>query len=356
MKLKLFGWDVNHTLAVERLKLALANAVQLSYPNEKMLQCVFCDANYDCSSGMVTQISFEDRDRPIHEQRHEPLGFVGHRFHGSELNWAIMGKEAFAIVDTLRKLSYLLYFPHPFRIYTDHRNVISMYNPKKCSKQSAERLMRWGIELRDFNFAIHHISGEDNVWADLLSRWGSVTEETPTNFDVRAVTLAPESQASDSVPNEDPMAQYRVQPLAPEKFVWPDVNEIANEQHIHMSKCGLSTNDDGLFIDERKRVVIPFESEQLRLRLCVIAHAGLNSGHIGYHAALKLLQQRLHWKGMEADLKNLCNSCLHCLPTRSGFRKPRPLGEVCHGTRPNQVVHFDYLYVMPASGEIIPQL
>ena len=150
-----------------------------------------------------------------------------------------------------------------------------------------------------------------------------MTEEAPTNFGVRAVTLAPESQASDSVPNEDPMAQYRVQPLAPEKFVWPDVTEIANEQRIHMSKCGLSTNDDGLFIDERKRVVIPVESEQLRLRLCVIAHAGLNSGHIGYHAALKLLQQRLHWKGMEADLKNLCNSCLHCLPTRIGFRKPR---------------------------------
>ena len=194
VKLKLFGWDVNHTLAVERLKPALANAVQLSYPNEKMLQCVFCDASYNCSSGMVTQIPFEDRDRPIHEQRHEPLGFVGHRFHGSELNWAIVDKEAFAIVDTLRKLSYLLHLPHPFRIYTDHRNLISMYNPKKCSKQSAERLMRWGIELRDFNFAIHHISGEDNVWADLLSRWGSVTEEAPTNFGVRAVTLAPESQ------------------------------------------------------------------------------------------------------------------------------------------------------------------
>ena len=35
VKLKQFGWNVNHTLAVERLKLALANAVQLSYPNEK---------------------------------------------------------------------------------------------------------------------------------------------------------------------------------------------------------------------------------------------------------------------------------------------------------------------------------
>ena len=143
------------------------------------------------------------------------------------------------------------------------------------------------------------------------------------------------------------MAQFTIQPLAPEKFVWPDVAEIANEQRMFMPHCGLSTNDDGLFIDDRNCVVIPIESEKLRLRMCVIAHAGLNSGHIGYHAAIKLLQQWVYWKGMEADLKNLCNSCLHCLPTRSGFRKPRPLGEACHGTRPNQVVHFDYLYIMP---------
>ena len=58
----------------------------------------------------------------------------------------------------------------------------------------------------------------------------------------------------------------------------------------------------------------------LQLRVVVVDCV---SGHIGYYAALKLLQQRLHWKGMEADLKNLCNSCLHCLPTRIGFRKPR---------------------------------
>src|SRR5689334_3780908 len=70
-----------------------------------------------------------------------------------------------------------------------------------------------------------------------------------------------------------------------------------------MPHGGLSTNDDGLFNDQRKRVVIPIASEQLRLRLCVIAHAGLNSGHIGYHAAMKLLQQWVYWKGMEADLR-----------------------------------------------------
>ena len=67
---KQFGWNVNHTLAVERLKLALAYIVQLSYPNEEMIQCVFCDASYNCSSGMVTRIPNEDSDKSVSQQRH----------------------------------------------------------------------------------------------------------------------------------------------------------------------------------------------------------------------------------------------------------------------------------------------
>ena len=43
--------------------------------------------------------------------------------------------------------------------------------------------------------------------------------------------------------------------------------------------------------------------------------------------------------------------CLHCADTRSGDVVNRPLGETVHGTAPNEVVHFDYLYV----GESGPQ-
>jgi len=78
----------------------------------------------------------------------------------------------------------------------------------------------------------------------------------------------------------------------------------------------------------------------------VIAHAGYNSGHLGYHAALSLLKKWVYWVGMESDIRDLCSSCLHCLPVRNGARIPRPLGEACH-VKPNQVLHFEYLYIFP---------
>src|SRR5689334_4085812 len=100
-----------------------------------------------------------------------------------------------------------------------------MYNPQKCTIQSAERLVRWGVSLRDFNFAIHHIPGEENVWADLLTRWGAVM---PCSIAVRRLRKV--SPNNGQQPDEDPLANVRVQPLHDKKFVWPNVAEIADEQ------------------------------------------------------------------------------------------------------------------------------
>ncbi len=65
---------------------------------------MFTDANDYNASGMVTQIPIEDAEKPVELQRHEPLGFVGHRFNAVELNWSVVEKEGFAIKDTMQKL------------------------------------------------------------------------------------------------------------------------------------------------------------------------------------------------------------------------------------------------------------
>ena len=96
------------------------------------------------------------------------------------------------------------------------------------------------------------------------------------------------------------------------------------------------------------KVLIPEKSADLKIRLCVIAHSGGNSGHLGYQAAARKLAEFCWWSGCERDMLQLCNKCLHCLPTRGGVRIPRPLGEAVHGTQRNEVLHMDWIYVMPA--------
>ena len=75
------------------------------------------------------------------------------------------------------------------------------------------------------------------------------------------------------------------------------------------------------------------------------------AGHRGVAATLVRLQEFRVWPGMGAQMREFVRQCLHCADTRSGDVVPRPLGETLHGIAPNEVVHFDYLYV----GESGPQ-
>ena len=47
-----------------------------------------------------------------------------------------------------------------------------------------DRLVRWGWELTGLNYRIIHISSEENVVADFLSRWGSGKRTEKARFAV----------------------------------------------------------------------------------------------------------------------------------------------------------------------------
>jgi hypothetical protein len=157
-------------------------------------------------------------------------------------------------------------------------------------------------------FAIFH-AGDQNSWADLLSRWGGNNFQCDPPSQLAMLTLPnfPVTQISTLTKPVDPT--YRVQPF--KNIVWPDASEIIEVQKIYFPKSNFARNSDGLLVESRNRVVIPTQCEDLIIRLCVIAHAGCNSGHIGYHAALNLLRDRVYWIGMETDVKNICSSCFH---------------------------------------------
>jgi len=71
-----FGWTDIHTDQFNNLKHAISQAVELAYPNQDMIQCVYCDASNHASSGIVTQFPPDDLNKPLHDQRHQPLRFL----------------------------------------------------------------------------------------------------------------------------------------------------------------------------------------------------------------------------------------------------------------------------------------
>src|SRR5690348_15788514 len=280
VKLANFGWNAYHALAFEQLKQAIANHVRLVYPQKDMVQCLYTDANEYNSSAVVTQIPVDDLGKPVSQQRHEPLGFCGHKFAGSQLNWSIVEKEGFAVVDALSKLDYLLMNDRPFRLFVDHKNLTQIFSPSTVSKPVAQKLQRWALQIQKFNYEICYITGEENVWSDLMTRWGAAPMQVAKVMALRV----------SSVTVTDIPVEYRVRPLQNPDFVWPSVEEIrrAQQQSLQPSTC---VNSDNLIVTKKGRVIIPLEAGDLRIRLCIIAHSGGNNGHIGYQAALDKLNE-----------------------------------------------------------------
>ncbi len=141
-------------------------------------------------------------------------------------------QEAFAIVESVTRLDYVLLRPEGFFLFTDHKNLIYIFDPvgsnPKIAKHVANKVERWAMKLAAFRYAIVHISGEDNHWADLLSRWG-------------ASDLSIESNQSPSR-----ISALFSAPIAPDldpEFKWPSKNDISEAQEAGLMKKGESSRE-----------------------------------------------------------------------------------------------------------------
>ena len=86
----------------------------------------------------------------------------------AEKSYATIEKECLAIVWATRKFRHYL-IGAPFIIQTDHK-PLEWLESSKSSKARSQRLERWSLELRAYDFHIVHHPGTTNQHADALSR------------------------------------------------------------------------------------------------------------------------------------------------------------------------------------------
>ncbi len=127
-------------------------------------------------------------------------------------------------------------------------------------------------------------------------------------------------------------------------FKWPK-REALRALQMKYACCrpeNMRVKDGMAFIDNK--IWIPTEASEMQLILILIAHTG-TAGHRGVEATLDILKQSYHWKYMHNDVHEFVKGCLHCVGTRTGELIPRPLLSRMHAASPNELVHFDYLYM-----------
>lgn len=150
-----FPLDQDAREAFSSLKTEVANAV-LSTPDVSVPFVLETDAS-DYAIGATLN------------QNGRPVAFFSRTLNTSERKHHSVEKEAYAIVEAIRKWKHYLLGSH-FTVITDQRSVSFMFDQCHHGKIKNDKITRWRIELAPFDFDIIHRPGKLNASADALSR------------------------------------------------------------------------------------------------------------------------------------------------------------------------------------------
>jgi RNase H-like domain found in reverse transcriptase len=124
---------------------------------------VFTDAS---AYGMGAILSQEGGPNTQNRTKYHPIAYYSATFTETERNYDVYDRELLAIMKAITHWRpYLIWTKEPFKIFTDHTNLLHWKSPRKLNHCTA----RWHGELQDYNFTLHHVPGKNHMAADALS-------------------------------------------------------------------------------------------------------------------------------------------------------------------------------------------
>ena len=159
-----FQWTEKCQTSFELLKDTLMKEPILTYPNPKFPYILYTDASKYAWACVLTQTLCRRKGEKEISINH-PITYVSGLFKGSQINWATLTKEAYAIYMAIKKLNY----------YLEDAEIILMCDHlplKKFLKRNTlnSKVNNWAVELSAHRIEFRYIKGIKNTLADTMSR------------------------------------------------------------------------------------------------------------------------------------------------------------------------------------------
>ena len=142
----------------------MISAPILKYPDTNKLYTIFTDASKYGWAGVLIQEHTSVMDGKEVPANH-PVSFVSGMFWGSQLNWAAMVKEVYAIYMRVKKSMFYL-TGQDIMLQSDHLPLKKFLNHKTLNNT----VDNWAVQIESFKIKFVHIAGKDDILVDTLSR------------------------------------------------------------------------------------------------------------------------------------------------------------------------------------------
>ena len=136
----------------------------LTYPDPNLPFVLFTDASKYAWACVLTQEKTHHTEEKEVKILH-PITYMSGLFHGSQMNWACLTKEAYAIYMSIKKLAYYLE-DADITLRSDHLPL-----KKFLAKNTLNsKVNNWDNEILPFCITFEYIKGIKNTLADTMSR------------------------------------------------------------------------------------------------------------------------------------------------------------------------------------------
>ena len=167
-----FVWTLECQKSFELLKSFLCGEPILKYADTSKPYTLYTDASKYRWAGVLTQSHTTVMDGKSVTTDH-PVAFVSGLFRGSQLNWATLTKEAYAIYMSFKKLLFYLTQANVL-LKSDHLPLKRFLHKNTLNS----KVNNWAMELESFNIWFEHIRGQNDVLADTLSHLIDIDPDT----------------------------------------------------------------------------------------------------------------------------------------------------------------------------------
>ena len=330
---KKFEWTPACQKSFDLLKETLCGEPVLKYADTSKPYTLYTDASKFSWAGVLTQSHTTVIDGKSTTTDH-PVTFVSGLFRGSQLNWATLMKEAFAIYMSVKKLSFYL-TDAQILLRSDHKPLEKFLQKNTLNS----KVNNWAMELEAFNIQFDYIKGSSNVLADTLSHLIAIDSDTPLTPEGQGYEFGyaifgefPEVKTNTYEGNEvivgtkkeiknDPDLQDTLQcienPIMPQRLKKSQQQDANIEtlkhklQHNKLDKEYYSMDENALLmrkvVDGGHEFCTIYLLNVLVFQVLQTAHNDL--GHNGFLRTYAAFRRVFYWKGMKEDIRKHHKTC-----------------------------------------------
>ena len=253
-------------------------------------------------------------------QNKQIVEFYSKRLSPVEQRYSANEREAYALVCAVQHFRNILSGFH-FVLWTDHKSLLSWFSRPPTSDRHA----KWLVKIQDMQFTVKHVSGEDNVLADLLSRPCGVEKST---FEELHQYLHANVISLDTLTNRIKQAQ---------------TPQIAQEFKLKQEEVQVTDGAYFLTKSGNMQLLVPTE---FRREILSAVH---DFAHYGRRQTWRTIKKHYYWPGMTTEIQNYVKACPVCQENKTA-KKVKRVPIKFPATSRFKTVHIDLVGPLRPSG------